>query len=135
MRESYARIDDFDRFADAFYASLFDRDPRFADLFKRSHMKEQQKMFARALTLLVDHIDQKEFLPPYLRGLGTMHSAFGVDASYFNTFADCLIDALETTVGNAFSKDHRSAWRHALAYFFRFMRQGTATQFDETLDA
>jgi hemoglobin-like flavoprotein len=125
VRDSFRRLLPVaDALASRFYALLFSRNPELLALFEGVSFEDQKRRLVRALALIVRHMEQPEFLAPYLRGLGALHLAYGVKAANYPAFAECLIDALAETRGPAWSAEEAGAWHGAIRTISETMIEG-----------
>jgi len=127
VRESFRRLLPVaEPLATRFYALLFSRNPELLALFEGVSFEDQKRRLVRALALVVRHMERPEFLGPYLRGLGALHVAYGVEERSYPAFADCLVDALAETRGPAWSPEEERAWRGAIRTISETMIAGAA---------
>jgi hemoglobin-like flavoprotein len=127
LKSSFRRLSPYtDKLAERFYALLFARHPEVRPLFAGIGMDEQQRKLARALALVVRHLEEPHFLHAYLQGLGAIHVAYGVTADGYGKVGDCLLTALAETAGPSWTEVERAAWQRALAMISETMLAGAA---------
>jgi hemoglobin-like flavoprotein len=127
LRESFRRLLPVaEPLATRFYALLFARNPELLSLFEGVSFEDQKRRLVRALALIVRHMEQPDFLGPYLRGLGALHLAYGVKEDNYPAFADCLLDALAETRGPSWSPAEDHVWRDAIHTISEAMIEGAA---------
>jgi methyl-accepting chemotaxis protein len=115
LQESHRRLAPrADQLAQTFYDTLFARCPDVFPLFEGVRLDDQKRKLARALSLVVGHMERPEFLRPYLQGLGALHVAYGVRSEHYPLFADCMLAALAQTAGHAWSGEEARTWEAAL---------------------
>jgi hemoglobin-like flavoprotein len=115
-----------DALASRFYEVLFERYPHMLSLFEHVRWDEQRAKLTRALALIVRHIENPEFMRPYLKGLGAIHVAYGVLPEHYPAFGECLLVALRATAGSAWSEQEERAWRGAADVIAEIMSAGAA---------
>jgi hemoglobin-like flavoprotein len=127
LRDSFRRlVPRTDALAQTFYDLLFDRYPEVLPLFDGVRFDEQRNKLVRALTLVVRHLEQPEFLRAYLQGLGAIHLAYGVAPAHYHGVRECMLAALAQTAGHRWSADEEAAWRGALELIADAMLTGAA---------
>jgi hemoglobin-like flavoprotein len=95
--------------ATAFYARLFELDPRVAALLAQVGLEEHARKFADAMTALVESLEDPEGFVPMLARLGRDHAAVGVTERQYRLFGVALLCTLQA----AHPKWHaemRDAW-------------------------
>lgn len=114
IRSSWAAVEPIgDEAASAFYARLFELDPRLAPLFLHTDMAKQRKVLMQTLTVVVKSLDKLDQLVPAVQALGRRHAGYGVEAEHYATVGAALIWTLEQGLGAAFTNDVREAWETA----------------------
>ncbi len=127
LRWSYRRLSPrVDALAQCFYDPLFARHPEVRPLFDGARLEDQRKKLARALALVVRHLEEPDFLHAYLQGLGAIHLAYGVRPEHYGAVIACLIDALADTAGSTWTEAEQAAWQGALELISRTMLNGAA---------
>jgi hemoglobin-like flavoprotein len=127
LRESFRRlIPRGDALAQRFYDTLFERHPETQRLFDGVCFDDQKRKLVRALALVVRHMEHPDFLRAYLQGLGALHVAYGVAPAHYPMVAECLLEALATTAGPAWSADEEAAWKGAFTLIADAMLEGAA---------
>jgi hemoglobin-like flavoprotein len=125
LQESYRRLAPrADQVAQSFYDTLFARHPDVLPLFEGVRLDDQKRKLARALSLVVGHMEQPEFLRPYLQGLGALHVAYGVRTEHYPVVASCLLAALAETAGRTWSAEEAGAWEAAFQMIAEAMLVG-----------
>jgi hemoglobin-like flavoprotein len=125
LRSSYRRLSPrADELARCFYETLFARYPEVLPLFEGVDFDQQRSKLVRALALVVDHLEQPDFLRAYLHGLGAIHLAYGVAAGQYHGVCECLLSALERVAGDAWTADENAAWHDALEMISETMVAG-----------
>lgn len=114
IRSSWSAVEPIaDRAATAFYARLFELDPRIAPLFLHTDMAKQHKLLMQTLTVVVKSIDKLDQIVPAVQALGRRHAGYGVQAPHYATVGAALIWTLEHRLGSAFTAETREAWETA----------------------
>jgi hemoglobin-like flavoprotein len=127
LRHSFRRIvPRADALSQSFYDNLFERYPDILPLFDGVRFDEQRKKLVRALALIVRHIEQPDFLRPYLQGLGAIHVAYGVAPEHYPAVGECLLAALAQTEGKSWSAAEEVAWKGAIQLIAETMLAGAA---------
>lgn len=90
-------------------------DPAIAHLFQRDRVKRSLETM-QGITYVVGYLDQPERLKPYLRSLGRLLRAYGVDESHQHKVGAALLQTLGQSLGDQFTVAYRGAW--AVAYSF-----------------
>ncbi len=123
IRESYAviqpRAEEVARF---FYATLFAIAPATRELFA-VNMEAQHGRLLRALTYVVQRVDQPDDLLPFLRQLGRDHRKFGVLAQHYDAMGIALVTTLKQYSGQAWTPQVEKAWTDAFGLIARTMQE------------
>jgi NAD(P)H-flavin reductase/hemoglobin-like flavoprotein len=121
IRESYAvvqpRAEEAVRFL---YATLFAIAPATRELFA-ANMEMQYGRLLRALTHIVQKIDQPDDLLPFLRQLGRDHRKFGVLTQHYDVMGTALVTALKQYAGQAWTPQVEKAWIDAYGLIAKTM--------------
>ena len=84
IRSSWSAVEPIsDRAATAFYARLFELDPRIAPLFLHTDMAKQHKVLMQTLTVVVKSLDKLDQIVPAVQALGRRHAGYGVEAHHY----------------------------------------------------
>ncbi|MGH4010350.1 MAG: globin domain-containing protein [Pseudonocardiaceae bacterium] len=110
IRESYEviqpRADEVIRFL---YATLFAIAPATREMFA-ANMEVQHGRLLKALTFIVQKVDQPGDLLPFLRQLGRDHRKFGVQPQHYELMGTALVTALKQYAGQAWTPQVEKAW-------------------------
>ena len=98
-----------------FYELLFSRYPQARALFGRNVPAQQQKMLQDTLLAVLEHLDDPTWLSETLATLGATHVDYEVEDHMYPWVGECLIAALEETVGERWTPAHAAAWAEAYA--------------------
>jgi NAD(P)H-flavin reductase len=110
-----------------FYATLFGAAPATRDLFP-VNMEVQRSRLLRALVHVVQMVDQRAELIPFLQQLGRDHRKFGVLAEHYDAVGTALIGAVEHFSGDAFTPEVKAAWTEAYGIAAQAMRTAAAAE-------
>lgn len=125
LRESFRAISHKgDELMAHFYDILFTRYPQVRPLFGEARMQEQRVKLLRSLALIVRHVDQPQYLAPYLQGLGRMHVAYGAEEGHYAAVGECLLEAMAKTAGPLWSPELQDAWAQAYGVVAEVMKSG-----------
>ncbi|MFQ5720676.1 MAG: globin family protein [Acidobacteriota bacterium] len=114
LRESFAAVSPMaGELAARFYETLFDRYPEVRPLFANVRMDEQKKKLIRSIALVIHNLERPGYLEAYLGGLGQMHVAYGVREEHYAAVGECLLAALESVAGRAWTEEVKGAWTDA----------------------
>ena len=100
------------RLAGTFFAHLFAREPSLRFLF-RGDLKVRGLELYEGLAAIVDSIDRLHPIVPALEWLAVRAGSRGVGERHFALIAAALVSTLEAGLGEAFTAEHREAWRAA----------------------
>ena len=114
-----------DLFPQRFYDILFERHPVTKAMFHRSSGPAQNKMFAKKLTALVDHIDDPSWLNKELATLAANHVAYGVTEEMYPWVGEALFQTLAEACGDAWTAEAERAWTEAYASLTRAILSAT----------
>ncbi|MGQ0717592.1 MAG: globin domain-containing protein [Pseudonocardiales bacterium] len=130
IRESYEviqpRSDEVVRF---FYATLFAIAPATRELFA-ANMEVQHGRLLKALTFVVQKVDQPDDLLPFLRQLGRDHRKFGVQTQHYELMGTALVTALKQYAGPAWTPQVEKAWIDAYHLIAKTMLEAAAEDRD-----
>jgi hemoglobin-like flavoprotein len=107
--ESYELVSVGRRFAQKFYARLFEQAPEIRALF-RDDLSLQVTKLTDMLAALVGKLDNPIELAKLLQALGERHRGYGVDARHFAPVGRALFETLESEIGPRFDGATRRAW-------------------------
>jgi len=100
-------------FTRKFYQRLFERYPRYQELFPQeldTQMEKMVEMFS-GIARFADHID---IIRPYLVEVGFAHRRLGIDAQDVENFKDVFIETLGELCAGWWNEEHEQAWHQAL---------------------
>lgn len=98
--------------AEAFYKRLFEIAPEVRPLFK-GDMTEQGGKLMATLGVAVKGLTNLEGIIPVVEELARKHLGYGVEAEHYESVGAALLDALEFSLGSAYSPDIGDAWASA----------------------
>jgi nitric oxide dioxygenase len=107
--ESYELVSVGRRFAQKFYARLFEQAPEIRALFQ-DDLSLQVTKLTDMLAALVGKLDNPSELANLLQALGERHRGYGVDARHFAPVGRALFETLESEIGPRFDGATRRAW-------------------------
>jgi len=114
IRTSFAQVAPIaDQAAVIFYDRLFELDPSLRRLFAHTDMPSQRKNLMQTLAVVVKSIDNLAAIVPAVQALGRRHASYGVEAGYFDTAGQALLDTLAVGLGDGFTPDVHDAWATA----------------------
>lgn len=118
---------DRDRIATAFYERLFEIHPHSQQLFARTNMTEQRVKVMTMLDDIVRNLDQLDELIPTVAALGRRHHGYGVQDADYDRVREALLGAIGNSIGDAFTREVRSAWEEAYALTASVMKRAGET--------
>jgi NAD(P)H-flavin reductase/hemoglobin-like flavoprotein len=123
IRESWAVAEPAaDRIAQYFYAALFHANPSLRDMFPAT-MTVQRIRLLRALTTIIQVIDQPDRFSVLLAELGRDHRKFEVTPEHYDQVGDALFYALKLHMRDHWTPEVQHAWEDAYAVISREMRR------------
>ena len=108
-----------------FYDRLFEIDPSLQQMFHRSR-REQARLLAQTLTVVVKGIDRPAQLRSAVEALGRRHAGYGVRDEHYETVAVALLWTLEKGLKDAFTPEVREAWVEAYSWLAFTMQRAAA---------
>ena len=127
LRDSFKAVSHKgDELVATFYDTLFSRYPSVRPLFDATRMPEQKTKLLRSLAIIVRHVDNPDYLMPYLQGLGKMHIAYGTKPEHYAAVGECLLHARKTTAGPLWTPPLEKAWAEAYGVVADGMKKGAA---------
>jgi hemoglobin-like flavoprotein len=108
-----------------FYKRLFEIDPSLQPMFHRSR-REQARLLAQTLTVVVKQIDQPSQLRREVEALGQRHVGYRVRDEHYAMVGEALLWALEKGLKNAFTSEVRDAWLVAYSWLAFTMQRAAA---------
>jgi hemoglobin-like flavoprotein len=102
-------LEQTNNFGKIFYDKLFKINPGLEKLFK-GDMKEQERKLIRMVKVVVDGLNNPHIIFPAIQELGIKHFEFGVAPKDYKIFGDCLVESLESNLGEIFDKKTKDAW-------------------------
>jgi len=127
--ESYFEIKDrFIEFAKKIYELLFERNPRYLELFQ-ADMTKQYKVLANVLKTFVYGICRLEDITPMLRELGRRHKyLYGVQKDYFLEFEKCILIAMKEMLID-WNEKKEQAWKKTMDKLIEKILEGYEEDF------
>ena len=110
IREAFDRLWPVNRrFADLFYARLFELDPTARTLF-RGDLEGLKTKLLSMLATIVGAADRPEIFASVVEDLGRRHALFGVTPAQYSAVGEALIWSLGEALGPALTRSRREAW-------------------------
>jgi hemoglobin-like flavoprotein len=106
-----------------FYEVLFARHPEARQLFFRKSLAEQEQLLTQTITVLVDHIDDRDYLDNVLRPLGIKHIEYGATIERYDWVRDALLATFRHVAGSVWTDELAMAWREAYDRIASIMMQ------------
>ena len=101
------------RFTHHFYDLLFAHHPRTKELFHRKSREVQERLLFETLSLVLERLDDADYLEEKLGPLGDAHVQYGVTPEMYDWVQDALISTLAHVLGPAWSIELDRNWREA----------------------
>jgi hemoglobin-like flavoprotein len=79
-----------------------------------------------ALSYTIATLENPRMLVPMLEAMGRRHVAYGTRDEHYDTVQTALLQALEETLGPAYTPETRTAWTDALTFVSETMKRGAA---------
>jgi hemoglobin-like flavoprotein len=111
-----------DAVARLFYERLFEIDVTAQRLFSAVDLPEQRQKLIKALTAVVQGLDDIEGLVPTLKDLGRRHARYGVTHGHYDAVGAALLWTIEHGLGSAWTPEVGSAWSDAYGLLADVMR-------------
>ena len=108
-----------------FYGRLFEIDPSLQSMFRRPR-REQARLLAQTLTVVVKGIDRPSQLRPAVEALGERHAVYGVRDEHYEAVGQALLWTLEMGLKDAFTSEVRDAWVTAYGWLAYTMQRAAA---------
>jgi len=100
--------------ARSFYAILFTEHPHIRDLFPAS-LTAQRDRLVKAISYVIDQLEEPDKLLPFLAQLGRDHRKYGVMAEHYAAVGQSLTTALRANAGTElWTEDVDRAWDEAV---------------------
>jgi hemoglobin-like flavoprotein len=132
VQQSFRLIETIiDDAAGLFYDRLFEIDPSLQRMFHRSR-RDQARLFAQTLTVVVKGIDRPTQLRGAVEALGHRHAGYGVRDEHYETVGKALLWTLEAGLKDAFTPEVRDAWVAAYSWLAYAMQRAAASSLDDT---
>lgn len=114
LRESFALVvERAPHVTTRFYEILFERYPQVRAMFGGQVSARQQQMLTKALSAVIDHLEDGAWLGETLRGLGARHVDYGVRDEQYAWVGECLLATLEEVAAEAWTPRVAQAWTAA----------------------
>ena len=109
-----------------FYGRLFEIDPSLQQMFQRPR-REQARLLAQTLTVVVKGIDRPAQLRGAVEALGRRHAGYGVRDEHYAVVAEALLWTLEAGLKDKFTSEVRDAWVTAYSWLAFTMQRAAAS--------
>ena len=96
-----------------FYEILFERYPQVQPLFGRNARANQAEMLQRALLMVIEHVEDAQWLSETLSAMGKKHVEYGVSEEMYDWVGASLLATLAEAAGPAWSPQLSAAWTDA----------------------
>eukprot|EP01127_Copromyxa_protea_P005913 TRINITY_DN15742_c0_g1_i1.p1 TRINITY_DN15742_c0_g1~~TRINITY_DN15742_c0_g1_i1.p1 ORF type:complete len:423 (-),score=67.71 TRINITY_DN15742_c0_g1_i1:165-1325(-) len=104
-------ISGFTKLFEDFYERLFAVNPTARRLFEHTGMEVQGRALANIISVILNSSTNMESLQQELIILGGIHMIYGIQATDYQTFANCLCDTLAQLLGDQdFDATTRDTW-------------------------
>ncbi len=113
-----------DELTKTFYTTLFMRYPGVAPLFDGVDMEQQRKMLANAIVFVIENLETMDVARSTLEEMGRRHIAYGAEAEHYPAFGECLLHAIATITGDAWTDELQANWTEALGVISTIMIEG-----------
>lgn len=107
-----------------FYGHLFADYPDSKKMFEGVDLDTQGKMLATALSGVVDHLEDPEWLTKTLGELGQRHADYGVKEEHYAWVGASLLKTLAQVAGDDWTPEMAQAWGDAYAAIQKLMLAG-----------
>ena len=118
-----------DNLAILFYDRLFEIEPSMRRMFHLPR-REQARLLAQTLTLVVKQIDRPSQLRGAVEALGQRHAGYGVRDEHYAIAGEALLWTLEKGLKHAFTSEVRDAWVVAYGWLAFTMQRAAARHAD-----
>jgi hemoglobin-like flavoprotein len=115
------------RFAEIFYARLFELEPHARSLFS-ADLTAQKTKLTGMLATIVGAADQPEMFASIVENLGRRHALFGVTEAHYPAVGEALIWSLDQVLGPHLTPDAREAWHELYGLVQVSMVRGVTDQ-------
>ena len=123
IRNSWRRILPIkEKFAELFYARLFELDPKIKPLF-RGRLDFQGEKIMTTLNVVVNSIEDIKSVEAMLQAMGNRHIIYGVQAAHYETVGAALLYVLEQSLGDYFTDEVEDAWVTAYSLIASTMKE------------
>jgi len=106
-----------------FYDELFERYPQVRPLFASNAPEAQQRMLAEALSAVLDHLEDADWLQSTLAPMGASHARYGVTPEMYDWVGECLLATFARVGGADWTAVHEAAWTDAYGAVTSLMAQ------------
>jgi hemoglobin-like flavoprotein len=114
-----------DHFADQFYIELFKTQPKLKKLFKNSNIESQKEELYDGIEIILENINNPNFLIPYLHDLGMRHSCYGVEVKYYPFACEAMMMAMKNICKDIWYDELNSEWEYVLEMITSHMEDGS----------
>ena len=89
--------------------------------------------FMKLINEIVDNLDvQKDEVEKSLMMLGAKHASFGgFRSEYLGVYSKCMLQLLESVIGEEFIPEIKESWTALFSYIARYMTQGSEIYFED----
>lgn len=127
VQQSFRLIEPIlDDVAVLFYERLFEIDPSLRQMFQKPR-REQARLLAQTLTVVVKGIDRPAQLRGAVEALGRRHAGYGVRDEHYGVVGEALLWTLEIGLKEKFTSEVRDSWVAAYSWLAFTMRRAAAS--------
>lgn len=109
-----------------FYELLFARHPQVAPMFHRRDRRAQEVMLRDALVLVLERLEDGQWMTVHLQALGSRHAGYGVTEQMYDWVGACLLETFGSVAGADWSERFAAAWTEAYGVIATLMKEGAA---------
>lgn len=113
-----------ERFAERFYAKVFEKAPEARNLF-RKNMQDQGRLLTHMLGGIVYSMSRPEHLETGLAFLGKSHAKYGVTKEHYPVVISSMMETIQEELGEHCTEKLLSAWEQVLIYVTDEMKKYT----------
>lgn len=127
LRESFSKIKPVaGQVAEKFFNNLWTDYPQTQTFFRNTNMAAQRFAFFQALAFIVDNLDKPGELEPFLRKLGALHLAHGVQDHHYGWAGVTLIKTLGPFLAADWTQSLINEWAKLYQKIAEMMQAGSS---------
>ncbi|MFZ8934573.1 MAG: globin domain-containing protein [Bacteriovoracaceae bacterium] len=117
-------LEQADLIAEYFYDILFHEFEGTEELFNNTEIHFQKMEFQKAITNIINNLDDPDKVETYLKESGIRHICYGIVPKYYKTVESALFKTFEQVFKDCWSQKMKEQWQLFINFILETMKKG-----------